>query len=70
MNWLRLIKFTADQKYGRASERRTYHAGGQTFDSPAAAAAAFGLNRQSFYNRANSPKFPDWHVEIRKEVEC
>lgn len=50
-------------------EQRVYHAGGIIFDCPRAAAEHFGLNRQTFYNRASSKKFPDWRIEVRKEVE-
>lgn len=50
-------------------EARVYHAGGLMFDCPNKAAKHFGVNRQTFYNRANSQKFPDWRIEIRKEVE-
>lgn len=49
-------------------EQRLYHAGGLTFDCPAKAAAHFGVSRQTFYNRASSPKHPDWSIEVRKEV--
>jgi hypothetical protein len=50
-------------------ERRDYHADGLAFDCPAKAAAHFGVSRQTFYNRAASPKHPDWRIEVRKEVE-
>lgn len=49
-------------------ERRVYHANGKVFDTPADAAKCHGFNRQTFYNRAASEKFPDWHIEIKKEV--
>jgi hypothetical protein len=48
---------------------RQYIASGLTFDCPAKAAAHFGVSRQTFYNRAASAKFPDWQIQIRKEVE-
>lgn len=48
--------------------RRIYHAEGMKFDCPKKAAGHFGLNRQTFYNRASSPNFPDWRIEVRKEV--
>lgn len=50
-------------------ELRFYHAGGLAFDCPAKAAAHFGVSRQTFYNRAASPKHSDWRIEVRKEVE-
>lgn len=50
-------------------ERRTYHAGGKVFTDPKTAAARFGFNRQTFYNRASSPKHPDWFIKVEKEVE-
>lgn len=49
-------------------ERRIYHANGREFETPEAAAVAFGLNRQSFYNRAESNKFPSWRIEVIKEA--
>lgn len=48
---------------------RVYHAGGQVFDCPKQAAEAHGFNRQTFYNRAASPRFPDWKIEIQREVK-
>lgn len=48
---------------------RVYHAAGKQFDCPKQAAEAFGVNRQTFYNRAASPRFPDWKIEIRREVK-
>lgn len=48
-------------------ETRVYHAGGKQFGDPKSAAQAFGLNRQTFYNRANSHKYPDWRIEVRRE---
>lgn len=49
--------------------KRVYHVGGSIFDDPSDAAKAFGFNKQTFYNRAASDRFPDWFIEIRKEVE-
>jgi len=48
-------------------ERRVYHAEGLQFNSPEEASTRFGLNRQSFYNRANSENFPTWKIEVRRE---
>ena len=48
-------------------QTRTYHAEGLTFISPKDAACHFGLNRQTFYNRANSEKFPTWKIKVRRE---
>lgn len=50
-------------------ERRVYHAEGLQFDSPQEAASRFGLNRQSFYNRAKSENFPSWKIEVQREVK-
>ena len=47
--------------------RRVYHAEGEVFKTPNEAASRFGLNRQSFYNRANSENFPTWKIEVRRE---
>lgn len=49
--------------------KRVYHAGGRQFDCPAKAAKAHGFNRQTFYNRANSDRYPDWRIEVRREVK-
>lgn len=49
--------------------KRVYHAEGKRFDCPNKAAQHFGLNRQTFYNRANSERFPSWNIEIRREVK-
>lgn len=49
--------------------RRIYHAEGETFATPNEAASRFGLNRQSFYNRANSENFPSWKIEVQREVK-
>jgi hypothetical protein len=49
--------------------RRVYHAEGEQFQTPEEAASRFGLNRQSFYNRANSENFPTWKIEVRQEVK-
>ncbi len=49
--------------------KRVYHAEGKQFDCPSVAAEHFGFNRQTFYNRAMSDRFPTWFIEIRKEVE-
>jgi len=51
-------------------EKRIYYAGGLSFKTPQEAASSHGVNRQTFYNRAKSSKYPDWCIEIRKEVEC
>ncbi len=32
-------------------------------------AAHFGVNRQTVYNRAASPRFPDWEIIVRREVK-
>jgi len=48
-------------------EVRFYHAGNKVFKTPKEAAEAFGFNRQTFYNRAASPRFPDWKIEIQRE---
>jgi hypothetical protein len=48
-------------------ERRVYHAEGLEFNSPEEAASRFGLNRQTFYNRANSERFPTWKIEVQRE---
>ena len=50
-------------------QRRIYHAEGQQFKTPDEAASRFGLNRQSFYNRANSENFPSWKIEVQQEVK-
>ncbi len=50
-------------------EARTYWAEGVAFESPESAAQAFGVNRQTFYNRTQSGKFPSWKIEIRREVK-
>jgi len=52
-----------------AGQRRIYHAEGEQFKTPEEAASRFGLNRQSFYNRANSENFPSWKIEVRQEVK-
>lgn len=51
----------------RLLANRVYHAEGETFSSSEEAASRFGLNRQSFYNRANSENFPTWKIEVRRE---
>ena len=28
-----------------------------------------GINRQTVYNRAASPRFPTWEIEVRREVK-
>lgn len=48
-------------------EVRVYHASGRVFATPEEAAFAYGVSRQTFYNRAASSRFPDWHIEVRKE---
>ena len=50
-------------------EYRVYHAEGLEFDCPKKAALHFGLNRQTFYNRSYSGRFPSWKIEIRREVK-
>ncbi len=50
-------------------EIRIYHASGREFVSPKDAADAHGVNRQTFYNRVHSHKFPTWKIEIRQEVK-
>lgn len=50
-------------------ERRIYWAEGQKFKTPEEAARSFGVNRQTVYNRAKSPNFPDWKIEVRREVK-
>jgi len=50
-------------------ETRLYHAEGEVFQTSLEAATRFGLNRQSFYNRANSKNFPSWKIEVRREVK-
>lgn len=49
--------------------KRLYHAEGRAFDCPEDAAEAHGFNRQTFYNRANSDRFPTWFIEIQREVK-
>ena len=48
-------------------ERRIYIADGLEFDTPESAAKHFGLNRQTFYNRANSGKFESWKIIVLRE---
>lgn len=48
-------------------ESRIYHACGEQFDKPEQAARRFGVSRQTVYNRAQSPRFPDWWIEVRRE---
>lgn len=48
-------------------EKRLYHADGMTFRTPQEAADHFGVNRQTFYNRAKSKRFPTWKIEVRRE---
>ena len=48
-------------------EQRIYHAGGIEFDCPKKAAEHFGFNRQTFYNRANSDRYPEWKIQIVRE---
>lgn len=48
---------------------RTYWAEGKPFPCPKQAAEHFGVNRQTFYNRANSERFSSWNIEIRREVK-
>lgn len=50
-------------------ERRVYHADGRKFNTPEEAARSFGVSRQTVYNRAQSPNFPDWKIEVRREVK-
>lgn len=50
-------------------QRREYWAGGLSFAKPEDAAAHFGVNRQTFYNRAASPRFPDWEIKTWREVK-
>lgn len=50
-------------------QRRTYWAGGQAYETPEEAAMAHGVNRQTFYNRAASPRFPDWEINVWREVK-
>ena len=49
--------------------KRLYHAEGQVFECPKEAAEVHGFNRQTFYNRANSDRFPAWFIEVRREVK-
>jgi len=49
-------------------EKRVYWAGGASFDCPRSAAHHWGVSRQTFYNRAKSSKWPNWCIEVRKEV--
>lgn len=48
-------------------QKRIYHANDEQFNSPEEAASRFQVNRQTFYNRANSEKFPKWKIEVRQE---
>jgi len=48
-------------------ETRVYEAEGITFDCPQKAADHFGLNRQTFYNRANSERFKSWKITVLRE---
>lgn len=50
-------------------QKRIYWADGIAFKCPKDAATHFGFNRQTFYNRANSERFPSWKIEIRREVK-
>lgn len=50
-------------------QKRIYHAGGMSFDKPQDAAAYFGFNRQTFYNRSYSEKHPSWYIEVIREAE-
>lgn len=47
--------------------RRIYHAEGRIFDAPEAVADAFGVSRQTVYNRAVSSQFPSWKIEVVPE---
>ena len=47
--------------------RRQYVAGGMTFGSPEEAARYHGVNRQTVYNRAASPNFTDWQIQVWRE---
>ena len=49
-------------------EKRTYIAENIQFSSPDEAAAYFKINRQTFYNRAKSLKFPLWNIKVEKEA--
>lgn len=51
------------------NEKRIYHAEGIEFNCPKKAASHFHCSRQTFYNRANSERFPLWNIEIRQEVK-
>lgn len=48
--------------------RRVYHAEGSIFDTPELAAQAFSVSRQTFYNRAASPRYPSWKIEVVREA--
>jgi hypothetical protein len=48
---------------------RRYVCDGVEFKTPEDAAAHFGVNRQTVYNRAASPRFPTWEIKIWQEVK-
>ena len=48
---------------------RVYVAGGVEFTSPEDAAAYYNVSRQTVYNRAASPRFPDWEIKTWQEVK-
>jgi len=50
-------------------ESRAYIAGGFKFETPEIAASHHGVSRQTVYNRAASPRFPDWEIRIWREVK-
>lgn len=50
-------------------EKRVYIAHGLRFSTPEAAADHFGISRQTVYNRSASDNFPEWEIEVRREVK-
>lgn len=48
---------------------RVYIAGGLEFQTPEEAALHHRVNRQTVYNRAASPRFPDWEIKKWREVK-
>jgi len=50
-------------------EARAYIAGGSKFETPEQAALHHGISRQTVYNRAASPRFPDWEIRTWREVK-
>jgi hypothetical protein len=50
-------------------EKRSYLVSGVEFETPEQAAVNHGVSRQTFYNRAASPRFPNWEIRIWQEVK-